>query len=107
MMGEPSNHAHSDSGLTDRLAAIAADPEDLISELAAFLSEENPILALQAWLGSSRFAAGLKDKEAEEQIFIPNKKVSDAYKAAYPESADKVVNAAKGLGSVSAKTQPR
>lgn len=32
--------------------------------------------------------AGLEDNEAQEHIFIPNKKVSDARKAAYPESAD-------------------
>ena len=42
--------------------------------------------------------AGLKDNEAKEQIFIPNKKVSDAFKAAYPDMADKVVSAAKDLG---------
>ena len=42
--------------------------------------------------------AGLKDNEAKEQIFIPNKKVSDAFKAAYPESAGEVVNTAKDLG---------
>ena len=42
--------------------------------------------------------AGLKDNEAKELIFIPNKKVSDAFKLAYPDMADKVVNAAKDLG---------
>ena len=39
--------------------------------------------------------AGLKDNEAKEHIFIPNKKVSDALKLAYPDMADKVVNVAK------------
>ena len=42
--------------------------------------------------------AGLKDNEAEEHIFTPNKKVSDAFKLAYPDMADKVVNTAKDLG---------
>ena len=43
-------------------------------------------------------AAGLKDNEAKEQILITNKKVSDAFKAAYPDAAGKVVQTAKDLG---------
>merc|ERR1712110_1034050 len=41
---------------------------------------------------------GLKDNEAKEQILITNKQVSDAFKAAYPDAADKVVHTAKDLG---------
>ena len=51
--------------------------------------------------------AGLKDNEAKEQIFIPNKKVSDAFKLAYPDMADKVVNTAKDLGGMPETAQPR